>query len=240
MASLVLDGGVYCYVVSPALGALFVDSEVDERPFLSSACELITLLESRSVYSERLDRGTRLTCIESTVQEFLSSECSSADHCLDFTGTDTDDYHCALRLQSLCGQGVCIISDDEAVAVLLHVAFIVIEVISRDHEIAVRIKRLVCRRDVDVTALDRIYLIVFDDIVILELEAVICSFGYLCLVNVQVLALVDRYRSVAVDADFIRAESEVSVLVEEMLIVVESDISVVIEHVAVSVCLMDS
>ena len=69
---------------------------------LASAGDLITLLASCTVYCERLDRGTRLTCIESTVEELLSSECSAADHGLDFTCADSNYYHSALRLESLC------------------------------------------------------------------------------------------------------------------------------------------
>ena len=119
------DRRVYCDVVSPAFDALAVDTIVDESPFLAGLLEFVTLLESCSVYSERLNRRSRLSWVETTVKELLTSELTATDHRLDLAGTNADYSHGCLRLARLGRKSVCLLCNDDVITIDLYESLII-------------------------------------------------------------------------------------------------------------------
>ena len=69
----------------------------------------IAHLNSRSVYSNRLDGGSRLTRIDSSVVKLFACRSAAAHHAFDFTGLVLDDNCGSLRLADLLLECVVVI-----------------------------------------------------------------------------------------------------------------------------------
>ena len=229
------DGGAGGHVIAVVLRSLSVVVVIRILIFLALLQVVVTLLQCRTVYRQRLDGGSRLSRIQRSVEETASVRAAAADHGLDLSGAHFGDDHSTLWLNDFIRHGDERILQHQLASGFLNHIRIALDVIRIDGDVAALIHGLVRRRNVHVAGGVDVEITVFAGVRRLQLHAVIRTAVHRRLVEVQALSGLEGNGSVGVLLEFAALQRHIALAVHQIAVLVQGNHTLIRGDVSVTV-----